>query len=365
VSRPIAINGRFLSQSVTGVQRYAVETVRALDELLAAGDPADRQSCELLVPHGHDWPYRKLAAITVRAVGRCQGQIWEQVELPLAVPNGAVLLNLCNTFPVLSRRPLVTVHDASTHAMPGGYSRAFVTFYRLLFTVLRLRSSIPVLTVSLFSGNELSRWCRLPPSRICVAHNGSDHWSAVIPDDAVLARLQLTPGSYVLGVASENPNKNLNRLVEAFAALASPTHRLVLVGRRNTRIFADGGRPDPAWIIRAGAVSDAELAGLYRSAACFAFPSLYEGFGLPPLEAMRFGCPVLSSREASLPEICGDAARYCDGRDVASIAAGLSALLSDAELRARLIAAGTERITHFRWQQTASAVLQQIEVYPA
>jgi glycosyltransferase involved in cell wall biosynthesis len=365
MTRPLAINGRFVTQRLTGVQRHAIETVRALDVLLAARDPQLRPRCELLVPRGHGWPHGALSVIAVREVGRRQGQVWEQFELPFLVPRGAVLLNLCNTYPMLARRPLVTVHDASTYAMAGGYTRAFVAFYRLLFGVLRLRTSVPVLTDSAFSAAELQRHVGLPAERLRIVHCGADHWSRVTPDDAVLARLGLAPGSYVLGVASENPNKNLTRLVDAFASLGPSSVRLVLVGGRNARVFAEGGRPDPDWIVRAGQVSDAELAALYRAAVCFAFPSLYEGFGLPPLEAMRFGCPVLSSRESSLPEICGDAAQYCDGRDVASIAAGLSALLSDAALRARLIAAGTERITHFRWQQTAAGVLQQIEACPA
>ncbi|MGQ3058006.1 MAG: glycosyltransferase family 4 protein [Nevskia sp.] len=363
--RAIAINGRFLTQRLTGVQRHAIETVRALDALLAARDPQSRPRYELLVPRGHTWSHGPLSVIAVREVGRRQGQMWEQFELPLLVPRGAALLNLCNTFPILARWPLVTVHDASVYVVPGGYTHAFVVVYRLLYGVLRLRSSAPVMTVSMFSADELVRHAGIARSRITVVGNGADHWSRVTPDDAVLTRLGLVPGSYVLGVASENPNKNLTRLVDAFASLGPSAVRLVLVGGRNARVFAEGGRPDPDWIVRAGQVSDAELAALYRSAICFAFPSLYEGFGLPPLEAMRFGCPVLSSRASSLPEICGDAAQYCDGLDVASIATGLSALISDADLRARLIAAGNERITHFRWQQTAAAVLQQIEACPA
>ncbi len=362
---PIFINGRFVTQRLTGVQRHAIEAVLALDALLAERYPQSRPRCELLVPRGYGWLHGALSVIAVREVGRCQGQLWEQFELPFLVPRGAVLLNLCNTYPMLARRPLVTVHDASVYAVPGGYTYAFLAFYRLLFRVLRLRASVPVLTQSVFSAAELQRYLGLPAERLRIVHCGADHWSHVTPDDAVLARLGLLPGSYVLGVASENPNKNLTRLVDAFASLGSLPVRLVLVGGGNARVFAEGGRPDPDWIVRAGQVSDAELAALYRVAVCFAFPSLYEGFGLPPLEAMYFNCPVLSSREASLPEICGDAAQYCDGRDVASIAAGLSALLSDPNLRARLIAAGAERITHFRWQQTAAAVLQQIEAYPA
>ena len=119
-ARHICINGRFLTQRMTGVQRYAIETVRAMDRLLAERDVQTRPICELLVPRGHNWQHGPLAAITVRPAGTFQGHIWEQFELPLLAERGAVLLNLCNTYPILARHPLVTVHDASIYAMSGG-----------------------------------------------------------------------------------------------------------------------------------------------------------------------------------------------------------------------------------------------------
>lgn len=362
----IAINARFLTQRLTGVQRHAIETVRALDALLAER-PADRRAdVELIVPPGHGWPHGPLSVIRIRVAGGLSGHLWEQLALPF-LAGRRVLLNLCNTWPVMAWRPVVTVHDASVYAMPQGYTATFVRIYRLLFAALRVRRRVTVMTDSAFSADELARHVGLPRARLNVVHCGADHWGRVTPDDGVLARLGLIRGGYVLGVASENPNKNLLRLVAGFDR-AFGLHedigrpRLVLVGGRNARVFAgSAARPDPDWMVRAGPVSDAELAGLYQGATCFAFPSLYEGFGLPPLEAMTFGCPVLASREASLPEVCGDAALYCDGRDEADIARGLLALVADAGLRARLVAAGHAQITKFRWRETARRVLQHLE----
>lgn len=357
----IGINGRFLTQRLTGVQRHAVETVRAMDKLLANRDDEGRPVCELLVPRGHDWSHGPLTAITVRQVGTRQGHLWEQFELPFHIGSQAVLLNLCNTYPLLARRLIVTVHDASIYAVPAGYTFAFVHFYRLLFGILRLRKKVPVLTDSAFSAKELHRYAGLSQARIHIVHCGADHWTHVQADESVLSRLGLEPRRYVLGVASENPNKNTSRLITAFGQLMEPSQRLVLVGGRNSQVFAEAARQDPSWVLRTGQVSDAELAALYRFATCFAFPSLYEGFGLPPLEAMTFGCPVLSSREASLPEVCGDAALYCDGYDEASIAAGLAALIRDSDLRAQLIAAGQQQIARFVWHRTAQQILESVE----
>ncbi len=362
----ISINARFLTQPLTGVQRYAIETVRALDALLAERPADARPDVELIVPPGQDWPHGPLAVLRVRTAGCGSGQLWEQLALPW-LAGRRVLLNLCNTYPLLAWRPVVTVHDASIYAMPAGYTAAFVRLYRLLFGALRWRRRVPVMTDSRFSADELARYVGLPRARLNVVHCGADHWQRVVPDDGVVARLGLQHGTYVLGVASENPNKNLHRLVTAFDlafgscdAARRPT--LVLVGGRNARVFAGGeARPDPAWMVRAGAISDAELAGLYRGAMCFAFPSLYEGFGLPPLEAMQFGCPVLSSREASLPEICGDAALYCDGRDEVDIARALQALVEDMGLRERLAALGHQQVARFRWRETARQVLAFVE----
>lgn len=364
----IAINGRFLTQRITGVQRHAIETVRALDALLVERPVAQRPDVELIVPPGQDWTHGPLSAIRVRPAGRRSGHLWEQLFLPF-IAGERMLLNLCNTYPLFARQAVVTVHDAAVYAMPGGYTVSFVRAYRLLFAALKLRRRIRVLTDSAFSAAELSRHVGLPPPRLNVVHCGADHWRRVQPDSSILTRLGLEPGSYVLGVASENPNKNLLRLVSAFdRAFGSGTPpdgqtqpRLVLVGGRNTRVFSgNSALPDPPWMVRAGPVSDAELASLYASANCFSFPSLYEGFGLPPLEAMSFGCPVLVSREASLPEVCGEAAIYCDGRDEADIALKLATLVGDEALRGRLIAAGFERVTHFTWRATARQVLEHI-----
>jgi glycosyltransferase involved in cell wall biosynthesis len=171
---------------------------------------------------------------------------------------------------------------------------------------------------------------------------------------------------FVLAVGTLEPRKNFPRLVEAFAALPAElqrAHPLVVVGRSGwgggetmsaLRSLGDGAR-----IL--GAVSDAELAALYERCAVFCYPSLAEGFGLPVLEAMHAGAPVLTSDRSSLPEVGGDAVAYADPTSVEEIAGGLEALLSDPNARAELSRRGRERAAHFTWASSAGATLEALE----
>jgi glycosyltransferase involved in cell wall biosynthesis len=179
-------------------------------------------------------------------------------------------------------------------------------------------------------------------------------------DAEVLARNEIN-FPYILGVGTLEPRKNLPRLVEAFTGLDSAVagdHRLVLVGPlgwdAGDTMSAIAAHPERVAAI--GAVPDADLPALYRNATAFAYPSLYEGFGLPVLEAMIAGVPVLTSNTSSMPEVGGDAALYVTPRDVADIRRGLTELLSDAELRARLAAAGPTRAATFSWARYAATM---------
>ena len=180
------------------------------------------------------------------------------------------------------------------------------------------------------------------------------------PDAEVLARHGIdTP--YVLGVGTLEPRKNLPRLVEAFTGLDDAVRgdrRLVLVGPlgwdAGDTTSAIAAHPDRVAAI--GAVPEADLPALYRRADAFAYPSLYEGFGLPVLEAMIAGVPVLTSDTSSMPEVGGDAALYVSPRDVAAIRDGLARLLGDDALRARLAAAGPARAAEFSWARYAAAM---------
>jgi glycosyltransferase involved in cell wall biosynthesis len=356
--KTVCINGRFLTQATTGVQRYAVEMVRALDRLLTA-QPRLRSSYSfrLLTPRNGTRPV-SLQHIPITPVGRLKGQIWEQVELPAhSGPN--LILNFANTAP-LRGMVLVTIHDASVFAVPEAYSVAFRLWYRTLLPTLGRRARM-ILTVSNFSRTELSRRARVPPEKIRVIPLGCEHVLRAPADCEVFSRVPVRPGGYILAVGSRSPHKNLDTAIQAVSVLGSSGLPLVAAGGANTRVFNPSRLNSEDSFHPAGYVSDAELRALYENAACFVYPSLYEGFGLPPLEAMICGCPAVVARSASLPEVCGDAALYCDPRDPRDLAQQIRRLLDSPAERAELRERGQAHARRFTWSASATSLLGLLE----
>jgi len=354
----ITINGRFLTQSVTGVQRYAIELIQALDALLASGEiDRTRYAVEIVAPPGAR--ALNVRHITVRHGGVLRGHLWEQFELPW-LARDSLLVNLCNTAPIAKVNQVVTIHDAAVRAVPHAYGRMFRAWYRLLLPWIA-RMSKRVFTVSQFSKSELIRWFAMPEKKCVVISEGKEHIESVKSDNGILTRFGLIDKPFVLAVSSLSPNKNFRAIVEALQWLGDVQFDLVIAGGTNPRIFADSTQLLPDFVKHVGYVSDGELKALYEHASCFIYPSLYEGFGLPPLEAMTCGCPVIVSNRASLPEVCGDAALYCDASDSRSIADQIVRLMGDAELRASLRERGLKRAGGFSWERCARETWQVIQ----
>ncbi len=355
----VYINGKFAAQRTTGVQRVATHLTLALDAELAESPTRPGSPWVLLCPPGATVP--PLRRISVRHVGPAwlPLHVWEQLFLPVAARRG-LLVNLAGAAPFFARFQLCFLHDAAVFDHPDAYASAFVAWYRLLFRRLA-RSTAKLVTVSVFSRSRLALHLGVAASRLAVVPNGCDHLQAIAPDDSVIARLGLAGTRFLLAVGSTNPTKNLAALVAAYARLpADPQRRLVIVGGGNPRVFAEIAVNDPSGVLRTGPLGDAELKALYGHAIALVFPSLYEGFGLPPLEAMACGCPVAVAQAAAIPEVCGDAALYFDPQSVDAITAALQRLLSDEALRERLRAAGLARAAAFRWSAAASALRAEL-----
>jgi glycosyltransferase involved in cell wall biosynthesis len=233
---------------------------------------------------------------------------------------------------------------------------------------LAVRRARQLIAISESTRDELAR--RLPRSRgrITVAHPSADAAftaDAAGEDVAIRERIGISK-PYVLSVGTLEPRKNLPRLIEAFAALPAAVRGdqvLVLAGatgwqtdRTFERVAAHGDL-----VQTLGFVADADLPALYRGATVFCYPSLYEGFGIPVLEAMRCGVPVLTSATSSMPEVGGGAARYVDPESTAAIRDGLAALLMDPALRARMAHEGPVRAQSFDWAQSARRILDVLE----
>ncbi|QCU54591.1 glycosyltransferase family 4 protein [Burkholderia pseudomallei] len=352
--RPVAINGKFTSQRLTGVQRVAHDFTSALARLL----PGERNPT-LVVPRDHASDTLP-PTVARRVVPRLRGALWEQLALPFAT-RGQTLVSLCNIGPLFKRNQVVMIHDVAVLDFPQGYSLKFRLWYRFAFWMLKRRAR-HILTVSRFSKERIVARLGVAPTDVSTIVSGVDHFGRIEGDPSVLDRLGLAYDGYVLIVGSLAPGKNLARTLEAIARLERmrPELRFVIAGGSNVRIFgasALGERASAGNVTWAGYVSDGELKALYENAGCFVFPSLYEGFGLPPLEAMYCGCPVIVSREASLPEACGDAALYCDAHDAVDIAATIAQLMGDAELRRELREKGRARASRYRWDAAAKQLI--------
>lgn len=347
------VNGRFLSRPVTGVERFGTELLRRLNDGVEMPDQVT-----VLVPPGTTRP-PWLDRLGFRQVGRGGGHLWEQTSLYRASRDGA-LLNLCNSGPVAHGDSLIVLHDAWVFRHPDHFSLPYRLFHQTLDRLLARRARIA--TVSQFSRQELSTILGLPVDRIAVISNAADHLDRIVPDEGTLAALDLEGRSYLLLVGSFAPNKNMPRAIRAFLDVARPEERLVVVGAQ-VGVFANDDLSNlPPNIVLPGRVADEVLAALYRDATALLFPSLYEGFGIPPLEAMHYGTPVLASDIAVVREICGDAAFYYDALDEAAIGRAIRHMLDAPEERERLSMAALARAKCFSWAASLHNLVALIKV---
>lgn len=349
--KKIYINGKFFCQRITGTQRYARELLNQFDRLLAAENDWNIE-IEILVPESVP-PMPKYTNLRVRTVGRMSGTKWEQMELPRYC-RGQVLFTLSGGAPVLHSRNVVTIHDAAVVAAPAGYSLAYRLWHKTICRSMA-RKAEHIFTNSNFSRSELEVWYGAAREKISVTDLGSDHFSRLEADSAALARFGIS-GKYVLTVSSHNPNKNFHRVVQAICHLNQSSAQLVIVGGHDSRVYGKS-MSLPSGVRALGYVSDPELKALYENAACFVFASLYEGFGLPPLEAMASGCPVVVSRAASLPELFDGAAFFCDPYRPEDIAAAIQRAIESPPAADQL----KEFARKFSWEKCARETLEVLK----
>jgi glycosyltransferase involved in cell wall biosynthesis len=341
-----------------GIGRYVGALARYLPAVAGDGGGSvrwitGRHPAERLAGAGLD-----PAATTALALpGRVATRAWVRLRRPRLPGRLLAALDLVHATsaavpPAPGRALVATVHDLGFHHHPETYPAAGRRFHERATRIV-VAEAARVLVPSAATAGDLADLYGLEPARVAVVPLGVE-LPALDPAPArrLLDELGVR-GPFLLAVGTLEPRKNLRRLLAAFAAVAGelPDHQLVVAGPVG---WGPALRPT-ARVGLAGPVSDAVLHGLYAAADGLAYPSLYEGFGLPIVEAMAHGTPVLAGDRSSLPEVAGEAALLVDPSDQDAIAAGLVRLVGDRELRARLAAAGPRRAARFTWPATATA----------
>lgn len=360
----IVINGRFLHSGIarTGVFRVANEMMMALDALLAEQPAlAERVSCRVIVP-GDAPADLRLSRIRVEAGGSQggyrNGLAWEHLVLPW-LARGTTVLSFCNVGPLLHRDAYTMIHDAQVFITPDSYPAPFRAWYRFLLPRLGRRHR-GIFTVSDYSRTQLAEQGVARRERIHVVHNGCDHVLRLKPDASVLAQHGLAERGYVVALANTQAHKNIGVLLRAFALPELAGCTLALFGSATREDFEAQGHAVPANVRFLGRISDEALAALLQHALALAFPSLTEGFGLPPLEAMALGCPVVAAPCGALPEACGDAVSWADPHEPVAWAQQLQALAQEPELAARARLRGQAHAARFTWSRAARQVLETV-----
>lgn len=363
----IGINGRFLVAKRTGVQRAAFNLIRTLVEI-------DREN-QYLIFTGRgqvgrpEWNYPNVQVVEsdLREGESFLNHVWEQFWLPILAHRHKVdlLHSPANVAPLFYRgTSVVHIHDLCFVVNPHWYSFTFRTVYNFIIPRLARRSS-RVITCSNNSKNDLLHFCRLAADKVSLVYWAVDDIFLKRATDASNAS-QIEAknlGEFILYVGSLEPRKNINTLIKSYVQLRrnnpNLNPKLVLIGGESP-LFADVQLRVKDYakdIVFKGFIDDETLRAFYSKAALVAYPSLYEGFGLPPLEAMASGTPVITSDGSSIPEVVGEAAFMIDPRSVEQLTNAMVRLLTDKDLRQKLVARGRVQVERFNWYRVARNTL--------
>ncbi|MBX5180752.1 glycosyltransferase family 4 protein [Rhizobium lentis] len=359
-----AINALFVRWGVNaGTETYVTNIVRPWYESKPSG-------CEFLFYCNQLPPWWKgdrpwFRAIVLKSAKRVGWRIfYEQLWLPLVglISFDALFAPGYVGSALLQKPQAITVHDAFAWLYPGEIGLLRSLYWRM-FIPLSLQSRNSLITVSASTATDLKRFCNIDSQTLHVIHEAGSHLSEINEGGTILERLGLEPGKYFHCVGFFKRIKNPYTILNAYrsycaAAGSNSANKLVLVGHVGNSVgqeIADFASKIPG-VILAGRLTDESLSDLYRNSAALIFASLYEGFGIPILEAQELGCPVITSRSSSMPEVAGDGALLVNERSVSDVAAALSKISEKTEAET-LIRKGKVNYQKFSWQKASDMTL--------
>lgn len=323
MTREIVVNGRFLSRRVTGVERYGLEILKRFNG-----------KCRV-----EKTPRNGIA-----------GHVWEQFVLPTRLNPDSILWSPANTGPVLLQNQALTIHDLSPLEHPEWFRKSFALWYRLFLPILAKRVRM-IFTPSEYAKGRITK--RFGIEKIIVTPNGVD--VSVFHPDAK-TNLDL-PKKYILFVGSLQPRKNLKSLFAAWKEIKCEfAETWLIIAGDSGNVFRDVKYPQEERVQFLGYVPENDLPGLYAQAECFVLPSFDEGFGLPALEAMACGTPVIVSDGGALPEVVGDAGLVFRLTEPYGLMEALRKCLTDPDLRISMKERGLARASQFSWNRTAELI---------
>lgn len=342
--KKVIINGLFYTQKTTGVHRFARELLIELDKIV------DSNIITIAVPKcAEDLP--EFRNIKIEKVGNFKGVIWEQFVLPKYIrKNNAESISFCNTMPLLCPG-IMCIHDAAYKVHPEYFTtlhgKLSCLWHRIHFR-LAVMSKKNIITVSYFSKYQIIDAYKVDPKRLWVIGNAWQHMLRINEDTSIIERYKLTKGDYFFTLGNISKNKNTKWIYEV--AKRNKQYKFVITGRKaevSNEIYEKLDN-----VINLGYICDEEIKALYKNCKAFIFPSIHEGFGIPPMEALSQGAKIIVANTTSLPEIYKNSAYYIDPYDYDI---NLKNLLS------KQIDDGKTVLENYTWEKSAIKLLQLIK----
>lgn len=353
INKSVYINGRFLCHKMDGIGRFSLEICKQLKKL--------NLDFKIVIPKGLE--YKNEEGFEIVEFGILKSHFWEQIDLLrfLKGMKNPLLLNLSGLGPLFYKNQIITIHDLSFYENKKWFSKAYTFFYSVVTPILA-KNAIKIITVSNFSKSEIIKYLKIDERKVEIIYNAVANVVETRFDNSKISPIVnvILEHKYILAVSSIDPRKNLQRLIDSFLELELDDYKLVLVGKTSSH-FNIKLRSDSENIVFTGFVSDCDLSILYKKCEFFIYPSLYEGFGIPPLEAMKNGCAVVVSDIPSLKEVCSTAVLYIDPYDIDSIKTGILKMINDSVLKGDLKSKGATRSEYFKWDVSGRKIYNLIK----